>query len=97
MKNSELLDLQTNAGTQDNEQSSSKNNTLWWNVEETPFVVIKKQNQYSIGMLGELVTTKTFASILDAEKYIREKPWELITVTCAILTHYYINKKNEEK
>lgn len=45
------------------------------NEDPTPF----EEKQFKVGMCGQFVSEKVFATHEKAEKYIASRPWELIT------------------
>lgn len=69
-------------------------------VKETPFNIRKVPNGYVILIGMELVSGRMFETQEKAEKYIRSKPWELITTTACIMAGDMVgltNKKDREK
>ena len=77
-----------------------ENNYSRHDVENTPFSIIQDDDtmkcKIAIGM--QFVTDDEFESLKEAEKFINEKPWDLILNTIIIL-HNNIHKilKEEEK
>lgn len=69
-------------------------------VKDTPFNIRKVPNGYVILIGMELVSGRVFETQEKAEKYIRSKPWELITTTACIMAGDMVgltNKKDREK
>lgn len=49
------------------------------------FILVKKDKKVHIAFTNKIISTKIFKSFKEAEKYIDEKPWELlINTSCAV-------------
>lgn len=96
MKANELLELQTNADTQDNERSISKNETAYERVEGTPFALIKDENGWFIAF-GRYRASDLYFTKEQAKKDIKQKSWDLILTTVSIMIEEINNLKNNKK
>ena len=70
-------------------------------VRETIFSVMRntETGKCKITCGNNLMTETEFASLKDAIKYVKSKPWELITNLCALMVnnlYLTINKQNEQ-
>lgn len=87
MKNSELLNIQSNASEADNSNSSNKveheNVTRYRTVENTPFAIVLQNDKWRIVMGLHIVSIMEFDTQDDAIKYINKKEWELLFNACA--------------
>jgi hypothetical protein len=87
MKNSELLNIQSNASSQDNSNSSKEveheNVTRYRTVENTPFALVLQDDKWRIVMGLHIVSIMEFDNQEDAIKYIYKKEWELLFNACA--------------
>lgn len=86
-KKPELLHSQTNADTQDNENSNLtfEEVTENYKVDKTPFTLIKNKNEkWMITMGNYIASEKEFKTKEDAIKEINEKTWELIIIASNI-------------
>ena len=67
-------------------------------VEITTTKGEKVKKQFRIGMLGEFVSTTTFSTKENAEKYISKRPWELITnLVCLTFKNAFEYEKSQSK
>lgn len=58
-------------------------------IKGTPFTIVERENgMFSIAMANQLITTKEWENIKDAEFYIKKKPWELIVNTMCMVYEY---------
>ena len=99
MKATELLQLQTNADTQDNAKSISKNETAYERVEGTPFALIKEQNGWFIA-IGRYKASDLYLTKEQAKKDIKQKDWDLllnVMFVVADMINEHINSKNNKK
>jgi hypothetical protein len=87
MKNSKLLNLQSNASNQDNSNSSKEveheNVTRYRTVENTPFAIVLQNDKWRIVMGLHIVSIMEFDTQEQAIKYINKKEWELLFNACA--------------
>ena len=91
-----MLQLQTNADTQDNAKSISKNETAYERVEGTPFALIKEQNGWFIA-IGRYKASDLYLTKEQAKKDIKQKDWDLILTTMSIMIEEITNLKNNKQ
>ena len=96
MKATELLQLQTNADTQDNAKSIPKNETAYERVDGTPFALIKDQNGWFIAF-GRYRASDLYLTKEQAKKDIKQKDWDLILTTMSIMVEEITNLKNNKQ
>lgn len=80
MRTTELLQSQTSADTQGNEQSTFENVNKFQTVENTPFALIERDGKWGIVMGNQMVSDQYFDTTEEAERFIESKPWSLILV-----------------
>lgn len=69
---------------------------IYTKVENTPFTILKLNENYVITIGNEVVTNKTFESVDAAKKYINKKEYNFMMVAFAIC-YDIIKKKIEEE
>lgn len=87
------------ADLQDKEVSNS-NISKYEILEDSPFVLIEKNDKWVIVMGKHQVSNISFDSINEAKRYIDSKPYELIYVgayTYGLLMEETINSNNDNK
>lgn len=87
MKATEQLQLQTNADTQDNEQSG-KQLVEHRRFEDSPFTAVRVEDKGWILVLGNDLVSEGgdyFDSYEDIKEWHDSKPWKLIFITATIV------------
>ena len=91
-----MLQLQTNADTQDNAKSISKNETAYERVDGTPFALIKDESGWFIAF-GRYRASDHYLTKEQAKKDIKQKDWDLILTTVSIMIEEITNLKNNKQ
>ena len=61
--------------------NSSDSGQSYMSVDNTPFVIVKREEKYVIVLGVDVISAKKFNTIEEAEAYIKEKPWPLLWAT----------------
>lgn len=95
MKATELLQSQTSASTQDNEELTSEDVTRVKPVEGTPFAIVNEAGKWFPVLAEYRLTEESFNTEDEAIKFLRKKDWQtLVTVMLTIIKKY--NELNNE-
>ena len=95
MKATELLQSQTSADTQANEELTSEDVTRVKQVEGTPFAIVKENDKWFPVLAEYRLTEEDCETEEEAIKFLYKKDWNtLITVMLTIIRKY--NELNEE-
>ena len=60
---------------------SSDSGQSYMSVDDTPFAIVKKEDKFVIILAADIVSSRKFDTLEEAEAYIKEKPWELLWAT----------------
>lgn len=98
-KHSDILNTQSNANETHNNESLIERDK----IENTPFYLIKENNQY-FAVYGNYRITERFTTAEQVFEDIEKRMWEIITNIC-IITHEliaknvtdYVEKQNNDK
>lgn len=63
---------------------------------EEIFAIVPKNGVFLIGVGGQIMTPKTFATPEEAKSYIDQKPWELIVNTTCMIYDLSKSVKNNK-
>lgn len=91
--------LQNTSLSLENKDASSEIKPTWKHSKTKGFMFVKteEKGEWKITYLNEVCTPLTFSKLWKAEKYINEKPWELITVTGMINANYLIKQSKKKR
>ena len=79
--------------------NSSDSGQSYTSVDNTPFVIVKREEKYVIVLGVDVISAKKFDTIKEAKAYIKEKPWPLLWATAMwiIMNQEMIKTKLEIK
>lgn len=60
----------------------SNSGQVYFNVEKSPFAIVKYKGDYRIILGNDIVSEKKFASVEKARHFIKNEKWELIWAMC---------------
>lgn len=66
-------------------------------IEDTPFTVVEKNDEYIIVVGKQKATSKTFQSLKEATDYIKFKNWDLIINAAIIINEGIKQSKQSEQ
>ena len=65
-----------------NKETSSNNGQAYFNVENSPFAIVKYEEAYRIVLGSDIINEQKFLSVEAARNFIKSKKWELIWAMC---------------
>ena len=66
----------------------SNSGQVYFNVEESPFAIVKYKGNYRIILGNDIVSEKKFTDVETARQFIKNEKWELIWAMCIwVMSH----------
>lgn len=92
----QLLQEQNNNFIPNEENNESENINSYVFVEETPFILFKKDERWLILFGNSVASNNDFDTKEEARKYISKKPWDLILISSSIYAEMVEKIKQEQ-
>ena len=65
-----------------NKETSSNDGQAYFNVDGSPFAIIKHEGVYRIVLGSDIISKREFLDVQAARNFIKNEKWELIWATC---------------
>lgn len=65
-----------------NKEASSDDGQAYFNVEKSPFAIVKYEEAYRIILGSDIINERKFSSVEEARNFIKNEKWELTWAMC---------------
>lgn len=69
-------------GEPQNKEASSGSGQAYFNVDDSPFAIVKHEGAYRIVLGSDIISKRKFLGVQAAKNFIKNGKWELIWATC---------------
>lgn len=69
-------------GKPQNKEISSDDGQAYFNIENSPFAIVKYEEAYRIILGSDIINEKKFSSVEAARNFIKNEKWELMWAMC---------------